>query len=311
MFIDLFVILGNVCGYNTIKWVPLKFGDKLPHKNILVDISDDYLVSDAFVGRARHFDEILPAKIFANGTALISCCNKQIFKDHFEILTTLDGCEWKPYSDYNIDETAIRVGTNWNKEPIYVGLTYNNNYDKKDYASIYLTSLKTERWNEWNSNGYIDTYSNRDYYRPAENKIKYLSCPTENKWVDASPVKLPNNTVSGDKSEEDYPIYVARLKRGCEIVTGQAVPEIGTATALLSNGEQIEVDYCQVLVGEANEYAWVVANDGEIPDYAVVNGKSGVELSYIARINKTIGHLTHSDAFLKKLDYEILVWKHS
>ncbi|XP_055840833.1 uncharacterized protein LOC129908400 [Episyrphus balteatus] len=288
-----FIILGllrNVYGFSSYKWVSLKSGDSLPENIVSIPRSED-----RYVGRARHFDEILPAEITSNGMAFISSCHKEIHKEKFEILTTTDECDWKPYNDYqNLEETILRVGTAWNGEPIHVGQSgeRSNTYH---IASIYLTKNEPYTWT---------TDQNDYYYSP---NWHYLSCNVKNKWIDTSARNLPNNSVSGGKSEDDYEIYVARLKRGCDVVTGQAIPDIGTATAFLNDNRPIEAAYCQVLVGEPNEYAWVSASDGEIPDYAVSHGQNGPELSYVARFNKTIGHLTHYEGLYQKLDYEILV----
>lgn len=300
-------IFGSAFGHNSIDWVFLKSGDKLPHKDDLVEILNDHLTEE-FVGRARYYDEILPAKVFANGTAVITCCGKKIFADEFEILTTSNGCEWKNWLYFDADETALRVGTAWDKEPIYVGIF---RYKKKSVTDPYTSKFS-----------YGDTYNNYNpiYLTSDQQTIVrwmiasgydlveklYLSCPTETKWVEAVADKLPNGTVSGGKSGDGHDIYVARLRRKCEIVTGQVVPDNKTATAFLNNGEQISAEFLQVLVGEPNEYIWVARSGGEIPDYAVINGKNGKEQSFIARINKTIGHLSYSTA-REKSDYEILV----
>ncbi|XP_055840832.1 uncharacterized protein LOC129908399 isoform X2 [Episyrphus balteatus] len=272
------------------KWVSLKSGDILPENIVLIQHS-----GNRYVGRARHFDEILPAEITADGSAFISSCHKEIQKDQFEILTTSDGCEWKSYNSYgDLEETILRVGNAWNGEPIYIGKSSN-------YENIYHTVsmyLKREERYTWTDN------QNYYYYSP---NWQYLSCNVKNKWIDTSAKNLPNNSVSGGKSEDEYDIYVARVKRGCDIVTGQAIPDIGTATAFLNDNRLIESAYCQVLVGEPGEYTWVSASDGEIPDYAVAHGKKGLEVSYVARFNRTIGHLTHSEALEHELDYEILI----
>lgn len=288
---------GNLNGINAFKWIPLKTGDQLPENSILV-----YNTNERYVGRARHFDEILPAEIYANGTAFVSSCNQEIRKEQFEILTAKPGdCEWKNanYID-GIDETVVRVGTAWNNEPIFIASHFQHYNDYNDHIdSVYLTANKIIRW----------AYSG--YYNEREIK-HYLSCNPMNRWIDASAMNLPNNTIYGGKSDEDYDIYVARLKRNCQIVVGQVMPQIGSATAVSYDNDDIEAAYCQVLVGEPGEYTWVSASDGEIPDYAVVSGKYGDEkMSYTVRINNTIGHLTYSRAFHEQLDFEVLVMNHS
>ncbi|XP_055914756.1 uncharacterized protein LOC129947979 [Eupeodes corollae] len=281
-------------GDTSYRWITLQPGEKLPTNSVFV-----YESTTRYIGRARHFDEILPAEIYANGSAVISSCHKIKPKEKYEVLTLPEQCVWKSFSEIqNLDDTAVRIGTAWNGEPTYIVASrsdyYNSNYYYLDI--IYLTKNQLFTWNA----------KSNIYYQ--DEKV-YLSCPHKTKWIDTAAVKLPNNTVSGGKSEDGHDIYVAQLKRGCDIVGGQAIPEMGTATAFLNDGRPIEASYCQVLVGEPDEYTWITASDGEIPDYAVVNGKHGNEIAYVARFNKTLGHLTHSEALEEQLDYEILVAK--
>ncbi|XP_055858249.1 uncharacterized protein LOC129920704 [Episyrphus balteatus] len=272
------------------KWVPLKTGDKLPENIIFIPRS-----MDRYIGRARHFDEILPAEITSDGLGYISSCHIEIQKDQFEILTTTGGCKWNLYDFYEgFKDTILRVGTARNGEPIYIGRSGSSHYIYHLH-SLYLTNTTPYVW-------IIDR--NRGLAYPF---TQYLSCDVQNKWIDTWAKNLPNNSVSGGKSEDDYDIYVARVKIDCDVVTGQAIPDIGIARAIKTDNGVIESDYCQVLVGEPNEYTWVSAKDGIIPEYAVVHGKNGLEVSYVARFNKTIGHLTHSEALEKQLAYEILV----
>ncbi|XP_055859326.1 uncharacterized protein LOC129921499 [Episyrphus balteatus] len=288
LFLLIAVELDSVYGFTGYKWVALKTGDKLPENIVSIQRS-----KAKYVGRARHFDEVLPAEITANGSSFISSCHKEIAKDYFEILTTSDECEWKQYSNSKyeeIDETVVRVGTAWNGEPIYIGLSDSN---EVHVTSIYLTKRETYTW-FLNNNGYYSNY-------------RFLSCNVKSKWIDTLSTKLPNNTVSGGKSADGHKIFVARLKRDCDVVTGQVIPKLGKATGVLNNGRTIESAYCQVLVGEPKEYTWVAASDGEIPDYAIVHGKNGYELSYIVKLNRTINHLTYSKAVQQRLNYDILV----
>lgn len=298
-FVVILSFIGIVFGFSAYKWVPLKSGDKIPDN--CVTIARNGHNSERYVGRARHFDEILPAEIYANGTAYVYSCGKKFQKYQFEILTTSSVCKWMDFDSFEkIDETAVRIGTAWDNEPIYLGKyhQYYNNYNdyENDVFSIYLKTAKVK-----DSFGKEKQLNN--LHRP-----KYLSCPTNVIWVDTLAANVTNNTVSGGKSEDGYEIYVARLRRKCDIVVGQAVPELGFAQAFLNYGEKIDADYCQVLTGDENEYKWIPASDGVIPDYAVAESyKINYELSYIARFNDTIGHLTHSEALEQRMDYEILV----
>lgn len=294
-FLIIFGLVQNVYSFNNYKWIPLKTGDKIPGKSVYV-----YHSIDRFIGRARHFNEILPAEIHANGTAYITSCSKKIRKHKFEILTIVGDLEWKEFSYIkDIDETVVRVGQSWNNEPIFIAVQSLSYYSPNDYhiVSVYLASKKFDCWS--------------DFVFDRDRTHKFLSLEPASQWIDVSVMDLPNNTVSGGKSDEDHEIYVARLKHNCEVVVGEANSQMGTATAILNNNSDIEDVYCQVLVGEPLEYSWVAASDGEIPDNAIVSGQDGNELSYIVRINKTIGHLTYAKAFREKLDYDILVMNDS
>ncbi|XP_055913598.1 uncharacterized protein LOC129947175 [Eupeodes corollae] len=290
LFLLIFGQLGAINGYAAYKWQPFKSGDKIPYNAAKIEAQEHI-----YVGRARHFDEMLPAEINANGSATVFSCQKVIPKYVLEILLISEECDWKEFDNfYDIDETAVRAGT-VDGEPIYIGSgTLEKAYYEisvRHIASIMLNSQQVHCWKN-NNNCYL---------------LQYLSCNTKTKWVDSSAVNLPNNSISGGKSEKGHDIYVAQLKKGCNIFAGQVIPLMGIATAIQHNEETIVAKYCQVLVGEPNEYRWVSASNRQIPDYAVSNGKYGNELGYLARINMTLTYVTSTMIHGMEADYEFLV----
>ncbi|XP_055841966.1 uncharacterized protein LOC129909044 [Episyrphus balteatus] len=318
------LIFLTICVFKSatgLKWIPIEQDRELvlPDNIILIDDSER-----KWVGRTNvsDTDEIYPGEIHSNGEVHYKPYrfSQLHIKSYSEILTTSpsDNCQWKPYYYRNhysdIDHNAVRAGVDSDGDPIFVGRTYVRD-NEKFISSIYLPNRKiTQRWQELDEDDH-----------PYE-QWQYLSCDTNKRWVDFETNHLPDNAVSGGKTIQNYEMYVARLKLSDgNFITGYVIPEMGAAVfddnlrkeksdsdeynneSNETNDQTGDSDIVQILLGDSNEYEWIFVADGMIPDNAVVNGKQKLELAYVARINKSIRHITQTEARELKSPFDILV----
>lgn len=255
-----------------------------------------------YVGRAKHHEEMLPAKIVpSKGCAYVSWGGKEHSKNYYEVLVG-PGYGWYACENGTVPSTAVATGETAHGEPLYIGRGRHGN-------SLCVGKIHP---------------SHRCLYIPfgGEETSLYnyevLICENTDHWLNSSLESIPSGAVIAGFDSDNAAIFVGRSLHEGHFLPAKVVADRSEAY-VSCDGSEIKTDQVEILCG--NNYEWVTADFQNIPNNAVFTDRfeDGQPL-FIGRTRHhnslTPGLVSPKDQCIfipfggheiRKLDFEMLV----
>ncbi|KAK9502377.1 hypothetical protein O3M35_011163 [Rhynocoris fuscipes] len=111
-------LIGSSFGRGNYKWVQ-SFGGSVPSDAVIA--GTDHNGANIYAGRAKHEDDLLPAKINPSlGGAFVSKNGRDYKKTEYEVLCS-DDIAWKFCSGGDVPPEALVMGKTADGDPLYMG----------------------------------------------------------------------------------------------------------------------------------------------------------------------------------------------
>ncbi|XP_073833197.1 uncharacterized protein [Musca autumnalis] len=218
-----------------------------------------------YVGRAKHNDELLSAKVIpSKGCAYVAWDGQEHSKPHYEVLKG-PGYSWVKCAYGQMPPNAVMTGHSSDGEAMYVG--------RADHRG----SLCVGKVHPSHCCLYIPYGGQEIRLDHYEILIRLLP----HAWMSSSLEYAPANAVVAGCDSDGSAIYVARAEHNGQMLPAKFIPHRREAY-VASEGKQIRKSDIELLLGQ--NYSWVSVGNGNIPANAVHAGytESG-EAMFIGR----------------------------
>ncbi|XP_055387528.1 uncharacterized protein LOC129616083 [Condylostylus longicornis] len=242
-------------------WIGTSSYSEVPSDAVLAGSDSDG--DPIYVGRARHADDLLPAKVIPNKRkAYVSYDGEELEKYEYEILCG-DLYQWQSDSGGHIPPHAMSSGITSSGELLYIG--------RGEFAG----SMTPGKIHPSHGCLYIP-------YGGGEHRIdNYEVLVLPEIWLPADSNNIPPHAVLAGTDTDGDTIYVGRAEHNGDLIPAKVIINKNCAYICHSGHEHIKHTF-EVLVGYG--YGWIPANDGNVPPNTVEGGKTiDDETLYIGR----------------------------
>lgn len=207
-----------------------------------------------YVGRAKHQNELLPAKVIpSKGCAYVSWGGQEHSKSYYDILVG-PGYSWCICEHGAVPSSAVSSGNAANGEPLYIGRGH------------HMTSLSVGKIHPSHGCLYIPFGGQEislDHY-------EVLVYENYDKWHIVPLGQTPPNAVVAGHDSDGTTIFVGRSWHEGQFIPAKVIPQRNEAY-VCCDGAEIPKDSIEILCGF--NYNWIPGDSENIPNNAVFTGR--------------------------------------